>query len=188
MLADIFDHKRRYRYFQTFITVAAVGKGYSVREIEVLFQPRLMGNSFIRRFPVRIVLGVLPDLGRGFLEYRLGRKPPLHLSPEVLIDRSDPPDRSPSQPWNRRLWFRIYVLLLPIHHWFITKRAATRYRELRRSQWMTRREITELQEIKLRKLVHHAYGHVPYYRELFDERGLRPDDIATSRTYRSCRF
>ncbi|MGA9633628.1 MAG: hypothetical protein WBQ41_00150, partial [Solirubrobacterales bacterium] len=63
--------------------------------------------------------------------------------------------------------------------WFISRRAATRYRELRKSQWMSPRQISELQQVKLRKLVHHAYGHVAYYREVFDQHGLRPDDIAT---------
>ena len=44
---------------------------------------------------------------------------------------------------------------------------------------MSPRQISELQQVKLRKLVHHAYGHVAYYREVFDQHGLRPDDIAT---------
>ena len=179
VLADILDHRRRYRYFQTFITVAAAAKGYSVREIEVLFHPRLMGTSFIQRFPLKVVLGALPDLAKGFFEYRLGRKAPLPASLQALIDRDGPADRSPALPWTRRLWFRFYVLLLPIHHWFISRRAATRYRELRKSQWMSPRQISELQQVKLRKLVHHAYGHVAYYREVFDQHGLRPDDIAT---------
>src|SRR4029078_9994748 len=45
VLDAILDHRHRERYFQTFIAVAAVAKGYSVREIEVLFQERLLGDS-----------------------------------------------------------------------------------------------------------------------------------------------
>ncbi|MDT0262447.1 phenylacetate--CoA ligase family protein [Jatrophihabitans lederbergiae] len=40
-------------------------------------------------------------------------------------------------------------------------------------------EIDEIQAAKLRDLVAHSYRTVPYYRELMDERGLKPDDIAT---------
>lgn len=32
---------------------------------------------------------------------------------------------------------------------------------------------------QLSKLLHHAYENVPYYRDVFDERGLKPDDIET---------
>ncbi len=39
--------------------------------------------------------------------------------------------------------------------------------------------LRELQERKLRRLVGHAYAHVPYYRELFQAHGLTPDDIGT---------
>jgi len=30
---------------------------------------------------------------------------------------------------------------------------------------------------QLSKLLHHAYEYVPYYRRVFDQRGLRPNDI-----------
>jgi phenylacetate-CoA ligase len=39
--------------------------------------------------------------------------------------------------------------------------------------------MRELQERKLRRLVHHAYHHVGYYREAMDARSLRPADIQT---------
>jgi phenylacetate-CoA ligase len=177
VLDDILDHRHRYRYFQTFIAVAAVAKGYSVREIEVLFQERLLGDSFIQKYPMWIVGGVFADLGKAFLEYRIGREPPLPTSLQAFVDRNDPPDRSPRPSPIRRIWFRFYVTVLPLHHWFISRKAATRYREMRRSQWLEPRRTRELQELKLRKLIHHAYGHVPYYRELFDEQGLKPPDI-----------
>lgn len=37
--------------------------------------------------------------------------------------------------------------------------------------------IAEYQNAQLRKIVEHAYATVPYYRRVFDERGLRPRDI-----------
>ena len=41
-------------------------------------------------------------------------------------------------------------------------------------------EIKILQEKKLRALVAHAYANVTYYRELFDSKGIKPQDIRTT--------
>ncbi|MGD9511896.1 MAG: hypothetical protein AB7I59_25600 [Geminicoccaceae bacterium] len=43
--------------------------------------------------------------------------------------------------------------------------------------WRSCHELRAYQEGRLRRLVAHAYGRVPYYRDLFDRHGLRPDDI-----------
>lgn len=48
---------------------------------------------------------------------------------------------------------------------------------LEETQWLFPSQIKELQEKKLRALVVHAYKNVPYYRKIFDEIGLKPDDI-----------
>ena len=50
-------------------------------------------------------------------------------------------------------------------------------RELERSQWWSRDELLELQHQRLRRLVKQAYDNVPYYRRIFDVRGLKPNDI-----------
>ena len=44
------------------------------------------------------------------------------------------------------------------------------------NQW-SRQEIREWQNEELRKFVNHAYKHTVYYRKLFDNLGLTPDDI-----------
>jgi phenylacetate-CoA ligase len=46
-----------------------------------------------------------------------------------------------------------------------------------RSQWMPPEKLRAYQESRLRGIVEQAYSHVPYYRRLFDERGLKPRDI-----------
>src|SRR5271166_2409070 len=46
VLADVLRHRFRYYYFQSLITVAANSKGYTIREIETLFESRLVGRSF----------------------------------------------------------------------------------------------------------------------------------------------
>lgn len=50
-------------------------------------------------------------------------------------------------------------------------------RSLRRSQWQDEAALRELQAERLRNLIRHAYDAVPYYRCMFDERGLAPEDI-----------
>lgn len=53
------------------------------------------------------------------------------------------------------------------------------YNFLQESQWWSREKLEEYQMQQLRKLLHHAYENVPYYRKAFDERGLKPENIHT---------
>ncbi len=45
------------------------------------------------------------------------------------------------------------------------------------NQWKTPEQLREIQTIKLKKLIRHAYEKVPYYRELFDSLKIKPKDI-----------
>ena len=51
------------------------------------------------------------------------------------------------------------------------------WRRVQRSQWLDRDGLVRLQEKKLREIVSHAYRFVPYYRNLFDQAGILPDQI-----------
>lgn len=51
------------------------------------------------------------------------------------------------------------------------------YNFLQESQWWSHEKLEEYQMQQLSKLLHHAYEDVPYYRRVFDERGLKPKDI-----------
>ncbi|MEO5761481.1 MAG: glycosyltransferase family 2 protein, partial [Vicinamibacteria bacterium] len=73
-LADILHRRYKYAYFQTFIAVSAHAKGYSIREIETVFETRLVGQSFIPSFPLRVILKVFADLAKGFIEFQLAPK------------------------------------------------------------------------------------------------------------------
>ena len=53
------------------------------------------------------------------------------------------------------------------------------FAEALRTQWLSEGELLELQNNKLQKLIRHCYENVPYYRTVFDERHLSPDDIRT---------
>jgi phenylacetate-CoA ligase len=46
-----------------------------------------------------------------------------------------------------------------------------------KTQWFTTEEQTRYQERLLRRIVEQAYRYVPYYRDLFDNIRLKPDDI-----------
>ena len=51
------------------------------------------------------------------------------------------------------------------------------YALLQRSQWWSREELAAYQAQALSRLLDHAYENVPYYRRVFRERGLVPEDI-----------
>ena len=58
--------------------------------------------------------------------------------------------------------------------------AHTCYDLLEESQWWTAGKLKEYQDEKLRNLISHAYAHVPYYRDLINQHGIRPHEIKTS--------
>jgi phenylacetate-CoA ligase len=177
VLAEILRHRHRYHYFQTFITVAATARGYSVREVETLFESRIHGQSFMtQRVPWKVVLASLVDIVKAIHEYRWNRYRDLvveHFVREKLPREAPGPVHGPL----RRLYFRVYQRLMPLHHWMITKNAGYYYRVLDRSQWLPPAAIREMQEEKLRRLIQHVYWHVPFYREAMDGAGVRPEDI-----------
>ena len=48
---------------------------------------------------------------------------------------------------------------------------------LERNQWLSRQELDEVTNRELSSLMRHVYETVPYYRRVFDERGLKPSDV-----------
>ena len=48
------------------------------------------------------------------------------------------------------------------------------YEFLQKSQWWSREKLEEYQMQQLAKLLTHSYENIPYYRRVFDERGLKP--------------
>ena len=177
VLGEILRRRFSYFHFQSFITIAAHARGFTIREIETIFQSRLVGQSFIPSFPTKLIAQVLVDLVKAFVEYRLTSRPQTVLA-EFLSDL--PPDpRHQTMTGFRAFWFKLYAWTMPLHGWLIGRDIRTYYEELNRSQWLTQSQIRELQERKLRRLINQAYYHVGYYRELFDELGIKPEEIRT---------
>ncbi len=51
------------------------------------------------------------------------------------------------------------------------------YRFLKKSQWWSKEQLEAYQVQEVRKLLSHAYAHVPFYRNLFDDLQLKPTAI-----------
>jgi phenylacetate-CoA ligase len=181
-LKNILKHKYNYHYFQTFITVSAKVKGYSIGEVETLFQSRYAGESFINKFPLQLVLKVLSDLAKGFAEYVI-LKDRIGSTDEFLAEYSDKiKEEHNSQDLSllRQILFKLYFWTFPIHKWKITKKSQRYYHHLKKTQWLKSEDIEDLQNKRLRRLIKHVYTHVPYYRNLFNKNNIKVEDIKTS--------
>ncbi|MFL0267491.1 phenylacetate--CoA ligase family protein [Candidatus Clostridium radicumherbarum] len=57
------------------------------------------------------------------------------------------------------------------------KNFRSQYKFLNKSQWWTSQQHEEYQFIQLKKLLEHSYKNVPYYTNIFTERGIKPENI-----------
>jgi phenylacetate-CoA ligase len=65
--------------------------------------------------------------------------------------------------------------LLPAFESVFKRRQTWRYwKELERTQWLPADELRRLQFESLRRLITHSFTHCPYYRAVWQERGLEP--------------
>jgi phenylacetate-CoA ligase len=69
-------------------------------------------------------------------------------------------------------------LLLPAFETGIKRRKTFAYwRELERTQWLSRAELERTQFESLRQLLRHAFEHCPYYQATWRSLGLNPQDL-----------
>lgn len=73
----------------------------------------------------------------------------------------------------------IEKVILPLSDLFTGNSVYRCLRFLNKSQYWSSEEIDNYQNAKLRELIHHAYTNVPFYRQLFLDSGLKPEDIKT---------
>ena len=175
VLNEILRYRFNYYHFQSFIMVSAKAKGFTIREIETLFESRLIGKSFIPRVPYKLIFEVFLDIFLAVYEFRISGKQHTILA-EYFKDHPTVPKLKTMPGWRRQL-FILYAWTMPLHGWLISKNIKNYYDELVRSQWLSPKEIQDIQEQKLRKLVHQAYYHVSYYRDIMDRIGIKPSDI-----------
>ena len=78
--------------------------------------------------------------------------------------------------WSTRGWLAARVLF-PLYERLSGRQFWTELRRLCELQWRSPEELETRALRKLRPLLAHAYTHVPYYRDLFDQAGLRRGDV-----------
>ncbi len=175
VMEDLLTYDGDYFYWQSFIMVAAHAKGYSYKEIETLFEHRRAGESFLTGTAGRAVARSFVDLGKAVWEYRLRHRAPdpseQFLRRHPVLDRSKPMTTKQSLEW------RGYMATFNQTHWMITRDVEGYYDSLRKTQWLRRSEMMELQDEKLRRLVRHVYRNVPYYRHRMRQAGITSQDI-----------
>lgn len=174
VLIDVVEHQRRYRFFQTFISVAARAKGYSILEVETLFQNRNAGESFINQRGARVSIAALADFPTAFSEFGRRRHP--HGASVGPRTSAPTPQRHPYRGM-RRARFEVYFGTMPIHTWLISSRARDLYLDLKRCEYAGKDELAALQLAKLQRLLQHVRVHTPYYRELMRSCGVGAEDI-----------
>jgi len=67
--------------------------------------------------------------------------------------------------------------VFPLHERLKGHATVETLRELERTQWLPRDQLLAHQSRRLRALVERAAKHVPYYREMFQRRGIEPASI-----------
>ncbi|MBA7573887.1 hypothetical protein ES708_15688 [subsurface metagenome] len=55
---------------------------------------------------------------------------------------------------------------------------------LEQTQWLSPEELHNLQWEKLKKLLTYSFANVPYYKDMFEAKGLTPEDIQTPEDFR----
>ncbi len=61
--------------------------------------------------------------------------------------------------------------------WYMDAEFRQFFRWLQQTQWWTVQELYRIQEEKLAALMHHVYERVPFYREIMQEKQLKPSDF-----------
>lgn len=180
-LKEMFNTRFKYQTFQTFLLVAAKYRGIQIKEIEVLFLDRLMGKSFIPSFPFKLICNVLVDFVKAIYEFRISSRNVSDLTELIakynISEKIAKNNLAVSRSFVKKILLNIYFFSMPLHAWMISRNTKTYFHELESSQWFTRDQILKLQLKKLKKLINHCYYHVPYYRNIFDSKNLKPQDI-----------
>jgi phenylacetate-CoA ligase len=79
----------------------------------------------------------------------------------------------------RNARFELYFLTMPIHAWLLRGRQTRRaYLDLKASEFLTAERLREIQLVRLKAILDHAYSTSPYYQRMFNSLGLHPNDIS----------
>ena len=184
-MIQIMNRKFKYYLFHTFITISANSKGFSIREVETLFQKRYAGVSYMPKLPIKIILMVLSDILKGIIEFKISKPSLDHLSDFLIENNIKIKNKKKNL---REKLLEIYFNTSYFHKWMISKKSKNIYYSLKKTQWLSQEKIISLQEYRLNRLITHAYNHVPYYRNLFNNLKLKPYDITSIKDLKKINF
>lgn len=68
-------------------------------------------------------------------------------------------------------------LLLPLGERLLNRNLTGEYKESLALEWLSKEELYQYQCKKLQRLIQHCYQNVPYYTQLFDAIGIKPENI-----------
>jgi glycosyltransferase involved in cell wall biosynthesis len=90
VLRTVLEHRFYYKYFQSFLGVAVCTRGYTIAEVDTVFDARHAGSSFLSRFPILASIRICWELLKFRLETCLMTKTvprpqrPTWLQPDFL--------------------------------------------------------------------------------------------------------
>lgn len=70
-------------------------------------------------------------------------------------------------------------IIIPLAEKLKGRNLSGEIRFLASSEWLSEKELYDLQNNKLKLLIEHCYRNVPYYKRVFDNLGITPNDIQT---------
>lgn len=170
----ILDYGQGYHFPQTFIRASALRLGLKVSEVETLFVAREAGKSFLSSYPAfHVYLRVLLDFPKAMRE--LARTSSKHRflsevpSPDLPLNRSEASPR-----------YAFYFASMPLHTWMLRGQPTRQILErLRESQWYSGEQLREIREMRLSKLLAHAYASTEHYRRSMESVDFLPHHVQT---------
>lgn len=170
VLETIFIDIPKFKHYQTFLGVAIRAHGFRVVETETLFVSREVGESFLTGLKIsEVLITTIRDLAIGLTIF--GRKPnyfeSLGGSAQYTCELS----------FVRKKLFSLYFATSFLHKWIIGKNAKQFYYWLKRTEFVEKAELENIQLRRLQRLLQNAYINVPYYRREFDRVGFKPSQL-----------
>jgi phenylacetate-CoA ligase len=160
---------------QSFIKLQAILLGYNVSTIETLFLNRLHGSSFIKKYPIKLVLQALVDIYKFYLFYSKNKK---YSFFERYLNKHQPQTQPREFTIKETILMNLFFFTFPLHKWAVSKNVKKLYLALRKSQYWDEKTLIEYQNERLKHIFNHAYFNTKYYRNLFDSIGLNPGNFS----------
>ena len=174
-LIDILNFKKKYFYGQTFLSVSAKSKGYKILEHPSIFEKRRNNTSFIQAFPYKLIFLIFIDIFFAFFEFNFLTKNNNELERFLIRKKIGPINKK--KYFLDKLKWKIYVALTFLHKFNIKSSFNSKLESLLKSQYLSNKDLKEYQLIRLKKILRHSFGNVPYYKKLFKKIGFHPRNI-----------